>query len=370
VTRPRVVVLRGHSAGVGELRPWELLTDRFDVNVVTTTRADQELDGLAVPWTVAPTRRGALPRGRVWTLATSVVGDRYRDLGAVLRGADIVHSAELAPWFAAQPAELKDELGFKLVLTVWETIPFLHASRSRRARAASAATLAATDLFLPTTERARRCLLLEGAANGRIQVSPPGIDVNRFVAREAPREHLLLSPGRLVWEKGHQDVLRALAAIRNGLVEGTPPRLLVVGAGPEEQRLKALAWELGIASDVEWRKSVPYDEMPEVFARASGMVLASLATPTWEEQFGMVLAEALAAGVPILASSSGAIPEVLDGAGTLFAPGDWPGLARLVADLTREPPRRESHAELTQRYSTEAAAERLRAAYARVLASP
>jgi glycosyltransferase involved in cell wall biosynthesis len=74
--------------------------------------------------------------------------------------------------------------------------------------------------------------------------------------------------------------------------------------------------------------------------------------------------------VPILAAGSGAIPEVLDGAGTLFAPGDWPGLARLLADLTREQPRRESHAELARRYSTEAAAERLAAAYTRVLEEP
>jgi glycosyltransferase involved in cell wall biosynthesis len=367
VSRPRVVVLRGHSANVAELRPWELLADGYDVEVVTTTRADQPLDGLRIPSAVARTRRGALPPGRIWTLATSVVGDRYRELGDLLRGADIVHSAELVPWFAAQPAALKRELGFKLVLTVWELIPFVHSSRSRRARVASATTLAAADLFLPTTERARRCLLLEGAASARIMVAPPGIDVSRFSPGEPPREHLLVSPGRLVWEKGHQDVLRALAALRAGIVDGTPPRLLVVGAGRDERRLKALAWELGLASDVEWRRSVPYEEMPGIYAQASAVVLASLPTPTWEEQFGMVLAEALAAGVPILASESGAIPEVLDGAGTLFAPGDWPGLARRLAELTAAPPRRESHDDLARRYSTEAAAARLADAYARVL---
>jgi glycosyltransferase involved in cell wall biosynthesis len=109
--------------------------------------------------------------------------------------------------------------------------------------------------------------------------------------------------------------------------------------------------------------------MPELYARASAFVLASLPTVMWEEQFGMVLAEALATGVPVLASSSGAIPEVLAGAGTLFPPGDWPRLAELLDRLTSEPPRRERHDELVRRYSAEAAAERLRDAYARVLAS-
>ena len=99
-------------------------------------------------------------------------------------------------------------------------------------------------------------------------------------------------------------------------------------------------------------------------------MLGSLPTPLWEEQFGMVLAEAMAAGVPVLASSSGAIPEVLGPGGQLFAPGDWVELARLLAagPLAGAPGARVEHdPELVRRYSLEAAAERLRAAYRRVL---
>jgi glycosyltransferase involved in cell wall biosynthesis len=111
--------------------------------------------------------------------------------------------------------------------------------------------------------------------------------------------------------------------------------------------------------------------MPDVYASASVVVLASLALPIWEEQFGMVLAEALAAGAPIVAASSGAIPEVLAGSGALLVPpGDWPGLARALADgpLGRPPGERGAHDEtLVRRYSYEAAAERLGAAYERVL---
>ena len=364
--RPRVVVLRGHHANVAELRPWELLLDRFDIEVVTTTRADQSLVGLRVPWTTAATRRARLPRGRLGTLATHAAGDAYLDVESLVRGAAIVHTAELGPWFAAQPARFRRRLGFRLVVTIWETIPFRSTFRTGRAAVNRRSVLEATDLFLPTTERARRCLQLEGVQPARTEVVEPGIDVERFAAgpARAAERHVIVSPGRLVWEKGHYDVIRALGCL------GGDARLVIIGAGPERTRLLRYADDLGLGGRVEIR-TVPYDEMPSVFAAASCVVLASLPIPTWEEQFGLVLAEALAAGAPIVASSSGAIPEVLYGSGApLFAPGDWPELARLLdAGPLAGPPgaRADYPTEIVERYSTRAAAERLAAAYARVL---
>jgi glycosyltransferase involved in cell wall biosynthesis len=309
--------------------------------------------------------RDVLPGGRIGELASRVPGDRYRGLATNLRGADIVHSAELGVWFSGQPAQLKEQLGFKLVLTVWETIPFRDTFRAFRGRAYRRVALEQTDLFLAATERARSCLLLEGAPAERIEVSPPGVDTERFAvpATEPAREHVLVSPGRLVWEKGHYDVLRALALLER------PTRLLIVGAGPERERLLRYAAELGVADRVEI-KAVAHAEMPAVFATTSCVVLASLPIPFWEEQFGMVLAEAMAAGAPIVASTSGAIPEVLGPAARLFAPGDWLELARLLAEgpLSRPPGERVEHdAELVRRYSVDAAAERLRGAYGRLI---
>jgi glycosyltransferase involved in cell wall biosynthesis len=230
--------------------------------------------------------------------------------------------------------------------------------------------LTETDLFLPTTERARRCLLLEGADPERIAVVEPGIDVDRFAGATplvaGSRDHVIVSPGRLVWEKGHYDVIRALKASGGGA------RLLIVGAGPERNRLLRYADDLGVGDRVEIR-AVPYDEMPAVFAAASCVVLASLPIRTWEEQFGLVLPEALAAGTPIIASSSGAIPEVLRGSGApLFSPGDWIELADLLTagPLSGPPGARIAYpSDVVERYSTRAAAERLAAAYARVLAT-
>ncbi len=120
----------------------------------------------------------------------------------------------------------------------------------------------------------------------------------------------------------------------------------------------------------DFRSFVAYEEMPDLFARASCVVLASLARPHWEEQFGMVLAEALASRTAICAADSGAIAEVLQGAGALFAPGDWLGLASLLIEgpLARPPGARADHDPgLVSRYSTAAAAERLADAYQAVL---
>src|SRR5436190_710478 len=307
--KPRVVVVRGHQATPWELRPWAHLSDRFDVAYLKTPSNNYDVGDIGLEALPVKTFRDRFPKGRVGDFLGSALGDRYLDIDDQLRGADIVHAEEFGFWFAADVARRKERVGYKLVQTVWETIPMLRAYRNREARKNRDAVMAATDLFLPATERARQALLLEGVPDERIVVCYPGIDVDRFGgAKHAtpPPQHVILSPGRLVWEKGHQDVLRAVAAIRRGLVEAPEAarrtRVLIVGFGPEQARLTEHAAELGLAGAVEI-KSVPYDEMPGVFASASAMVLASLPGSGcmlhpfdiprcfWEEQFGMVLAE-------------------------------------------------------------------------------
>ncbi len=367
------------------------LPERFEVSYLLTGSNRYEAPS-GLRSVRARALRDMLPRGPLGELSAGVIGDRYLARDAVFAEADIVHAEELSFWFAADAARRRAKGGgFRLVQTIWETLPMLRTYRNRHARAYRDQVLAHTDLFLPATERAAEGLRLEGVEESRMLVCPPGIETERFVQASAqpPAEHTIVSPGRLVWDKGHQDVLRALAVLHRGIVrlpDGVTarPRLLIVGSGPEAPRLREHADELGVGSFVEIR-GVPYEEMPSVFASASAMVLASQASATaalhpfdvprafWEEQFGLVLAEAMAAGLPILASSSGAIPEVLAGTpATLFRAGDWMEIARALAvgPLTRPPASRiEYPAEIVRRYSTHAAAERLAEAYDRVLTS-
>src|SRR3954454_4183595 len=220
--KPRVVVVRGHQATPWELRPWTLLGDGFDVAYLRTPRNSFDVGDIGVEAVPVKTFLYRFSKGRIGDFFGSVVGDRYRDIDDDLRAADIVHAEELGYWFAADVARRKERLGYKLVQTVWETIPMLRAYRNREARKNREVVLEVTDLFLPATERAREALLLEGVPDERMRVCAPGIDLDRFggaAATSEPREHVILSPGRLVWEKGHQDVLRAVAAIRRGLVD-------------------------------------------------------------------------------------------------------------------------------------------------------
>lgn len=372
--RPRVVVVRGHQANSWHLRPWRHLQDEFDVTVVRTPSNWFDTELLGVPTVEARTVRDLLPRGRVGDVLSRVPGDRYLRPAEVLAGADIVHSQDLGFWYSMQAARLRQRLGYKLVLTVWETIPFLDSWRNVRTRPYRKLVLRETDRFLAATEHARLCLELEGARRDRIELCAPGVDTDLFrdAAAPPPREHVVLTAGRLVWEKGHQDVLRAVAALRSGAIPGpdVPVRVVVVGGGPEEGRLRRHAAELGIGDRVEFRSDVPYEQMPAVHAGASCLVLASLPQWFWEEQYVMVLVEAMASGLPVLASTSGGIPEVGGDAFTYFSPGDWVALARALADgpLSRPPGERAAYdPALVEHHSARAAAERLRSAYRTVL---
>ena len=95
---------------------------------------------------------------------------------------------------------------------------------------------------------------------------------------------------------------------------------------------------------------------------------ASLVTSRADRD-GMVLVEALAAGTPVIACSTGAIPEVLGADGTLVAAGDWLGIAQALGDAVAGAPaaRVEADRARLERFSSAAAAERLRAVYAELL---
>jgi glycosyltransferase involved in cell wall biosynthesis len=109
--------------------------------------------------------------------------------------------------------------------------------------------------------------------------------------------------------------------------------------------------------------------MGAVFASAACVVLASLPVWHWEEQFGMVLAEALVSGTPVITTRSGVIPDVVGNSATLVDPGDWVGLARELAEgpLNNPPvvPTIDPH--FADVYSIESYADRLCSAYRRVL---
>ena len=122
--------------------------------------------------------------------------------------------------------------------------------------------------------------------------------------------------GGLLPEKGLDLLLRACA----GLVGVW--RLTLMGSGEQLEALRKLAADTGIAARVTLGVKLPSAEMPDFYRSLDLLVLPSRTRPNWKEQFGRVLIEAMACGVPVLGSDSGEIPHVIGDAGVIFPEGD------------------------------------------------
>lgn len=167
----------------------------------------------------------------------------------------------------------------------------------------------------------------------RLQTIPCGIDTRGFAAAAAGSDRdrpgpVIVTVGRLVRRKGHHVLIDALAVVRD---RHPHARLLVVGEGPERMALEAQAADRGMADRVTFMGTVY--PTTSVLAAADLFVFPSIGEPQ-----GLALLEAYAAGVPVVASRTGGIPEMLtDGVeGLLAPPGDAGGLAsamlRMLAD--------------------------------------
>lgn len=186
-----------------------------------------------------------------------------------------------------------------------------------------------------------------------------GVDTDMFqpdpAGREAVRRERGLTgftvgyAGRLVPEKGIDDLLAATPA---------GDALLLVGEGPQRAELERRAQ----GRCVQFTGKIPVDQMRRYFCAMDVLVLPSRTTPHWKEQFGLVLAQAMACGVPVIGSSSGAIPEVIGDAGLLFPEGDVAALSAHLAALAADPARRADLAargrrRAVSRYSADALAD-------------
>lgn len=199
----------------------------------------------------------------------------------------------------------------------------------------------ATRLIVETQREAR--LVGEFAPADRIRVIPPGIDLGPWTSPsggERPPadlpERFVLYAGRVASNKRLDQLLEALAVIP----AATRPTVVVMGRDwGERERLEALARARGVADRVRFLDHVEdLGSYRAVFRRATLFVLPS----EWEA-FGLVLLEAMAAGVPIVASSVGGVPEVLEEgrSGHLVPFGDPARLAEAIEWLWSDPTERE-----------------------------
>jgi N-acetyl-alpha-D-glucosaminyl L-malate synthase BshA len=173
---------------------------------------------------------------------------------------------------------------------------------------------------------------LDLPANFALDVIPNFVDTDRFAPRTTSTSTSALpvvvhvSNFRPLKRTG--DVVRIFARVRTDRVA----RLLLVGDGPDRARSLELAHELGVAGDVEVVGERA--DLPALLERAAVFLL-----PSENESFGLAALEALACGVPVVASRVGGVPEVVrDGeVGFLHDVGDWPAMAASTGRLLDDP---------------------------------
>ena len=274
-----------------------------------------------------------LPLATEYRLTLPFVSRRNRT--QILRTADIVHthSPFVTGWMGVHYAR---RYGVPLVFTYHTQLEhYIHyvpfdAAQTRRFVAHLTKTYAnaADAVIVPTTAMEAR--LRELGVSARIITSPSGIDVARFKAatrRPEVRARLgaaldglqLLVVSRLGKEKQIVRVLEAMAL--------APPatHLAVVGEGPERGALEAQAARLGLGGRVRFLGSLAPNELPDIYAGADVFVFASQS-----ETQGLVLAEALAAGLPVAAVDTPQTREVVGEAG-IFCADDPASLAAAIA---------------------------------------
>lgn len=181
---------------------------------------------------------------------------------------------------------------------------------------------------------AERLAEVEHEPPEHVRVVEHGIDVARWAeARgdgvrdklDAAGRPLVVCVARLAEEKGVDTALRALALLTSK--RGRAAVLALVGDGPLEGRYRALAASLGVGGRVRFLGL--RSDVERIVAAAE----VALAPSLGEEAFGFAAAEAMAAGKPVVATRSGAMPELLGSAGILVEPGDAAGMAAVIGRL-------------------------------------
>lgn len=185
-------------------------------------------------------------------------------------------------------------------------------SQGRRRRA-----MARMHRIVVLSEFMKGRLVANGIPADRIAVEPPTINASPSTG-PCPADVDLLYVGQLIRGKGVQLLLRAMARMR------TPRTLDIVGAGNMEGELRALAGKLGVADRVRWRG---FQAHPQDWMRAARCVVVP---SFWQEPYGLVAAEAVALGRPVVAFAIGGLPEACGGKATLVPPGDIDALAGVL----------------------------------------
>ncbi len=184
--------------------------------------------------------------------------------------------------------------------------------------------------FVATRSDSAGRLARAWGARGAVALAPHAVPAWESVSSSGERPFTVGYAGRLVPSKGLLDLLAAVRRLQ------APVELLMIGDGEQRPQLEGQPIP---GSRVKVLDGVSHDEMGSAYAKLDVLVLPSHTTPTWKEQFGRVIVEALWCGVPVVGSDSGEIPWLIEltGGGLVFPEGDAEALAARLIELREQP---------------------------------
>jgi glycosyltransferase involved in cell wall biosynthesis len=279
-------------------------------------------------------------RARGWNVAVVELDDSFpcptpaarADASRALAGVpdgEIVLVDGLA--FGALPEEVSAHAG-RLLLAALVHHPLaaetgLDPAVERQLEASERLALGSARLVIVTSEPTARLLGAYGVGRDRIAVVEPGIDRAPLAVRSDDGVTRFLCVASVVPRKGHDVLVRALAAVRD-----LPWHATFVGSLDRDRetaaRVRALVDEGGLAGRIALAGEAGEEGVAAYYAAADVFVL-----PTLYEGYGMVVAEAVARGLPVVATPTGGIPALLEGGGGVLVPGGDPDA--LAAALRR-----------------------------------
>ena len=327
-----------HEMGVQGRGRWEVVAiapERFhgDLGPIEARAADGE----AVELRTRPVRLGR-----------SAHLMRYADLRGAMAGRwDVIHAWEEpyvaagAQIAAAAPAAAK--VVFSTFQNISKRYPWPLSSFERR-------SMSRADAWIAFGELVRAALAArEGYVDKPSRVITPGVDVETFrpdaAAGAAARRELGWAEsapivgflGRFEPQKGIEVLCRALEGL------GAPWHALFVGGGSLESPLRA--FESQYPTRVRIVTGVAHADVPRWLNAMSVLCAPSQTTNAWREQFGRMLVEAMACGVPVIGSDSGEIPHVIGSAGIVVPEADTTAWTKAIAMLLDDAATRRDYAE-------------------------
>lgn len=346
----RVALVRGNSLNEWEGALWEDLGVQFDVTAFCSKKNLYNTDNLNYPVKQLSCSSDNFIINNL-NKYTRARFQKIYGLEQELNSFNIAHTAEIFYFYTTQAVRAKQKnKNLKVVSTVWDNsfgrfeynywpgfkIPPKY--WRNKINAIIKENAKGVDLFLPITEYSKEMLLDYGVPENKIRVLTPAVlnkntdssDILEKFNLVGKKIYLMIN--RVVKEKGIYDVLYGWRMYIK--INGDKTKLLVViGDGSERDNLIRLAQSLGLKDSVVFIKHLSNQKVRQLYPFAQCVILGSIPTPLWQEQFGYVLAEAICDDCPVVSTYSGAIPEVVEDAGLLYSPGNPIELKNALFDL-------------------------------------